>query len=193
MIRTSAFSSVLLVVTCLAACHSQESDPQTTTSNDPMPVVATGGERNGAMLQGRVPGNPAEYPGVTIYQPGYDSGLKYIPENKTVIDPKLSHRFWVKSPHANGLGRFGISTLENELVVQGAYYLHWITLVDGKRALIVDLAATYITGPGIKNIRPVDYDAAELGKFFRVQSDGEKAKDSREFFVVDSRSLRSND
>jgi hypothetical protein len=142
------------------------------------------------VLQGRVDGNPADYPGVVVYYPDYDKGLKYNPENKMVLDPSTGHKFWVELPHGTGSGSFGLSSADNKKIVQGGFYTHWVTLADNKRAFITDLASTYVTGPGIRNIHSVPYDAEELVRFFRVQADGENPKDSRRFIVVDSRHLR---
>lgn len=148
-------------------------------------------QRNGSMPQGRIQGNPADYPGVDVYYPDYDNSLKYNPENKTVLDPSTGQKFWVKSPHGDGVGHFGVISADNKEIVQGGYYSHWVTLAGNRRALIIDLASTYTTSPGIRGIHPTLFGAGELVEFFRVQADGGSPRESRRFIVVDSRHVRS--
>lgn len=144
---------------------------------------------NGSFL-GRFESNPAEIPGVVVCEPDFDPGLVFNPETKGVVDPASGNKFWRKPGHGSNPGRFGIVTQNNEPIVEGSYYTYGATLADGKRAMIFDIARTYLDPPGNTGSIYVPFDIAPLSKFFRVQGDEGKPIVSRHFLVVDSRPVR---
>lgn len=176
--------SVAIVLSALCACGDRDRNPVERSVEKPK----TAGE-SAQTIHGRLPGNPANIPGVKVYEPEYDFSLQYNPETHVVVDPVSGRTFWRRPAHADNVGFFGLSSKDN-LPIQGSYYIHSATEADGKRAIIFDVASTFIVPGGDQGTILTPFDVAQLARFFRVEADSGNPITTRHFIVVDSRPIR---